>query len=53
VSRKIIWTPSSVKIPVTRCHVVWGLGVTIESFSPTSAFRSVDLPALGWPTSAT
>jgi hypothetical protein len=29
--------------------VVCGLGVTMASFSPTSLFSSVDLPALGRP----
>jgi len=32
-----------------RLRVVWGLRVTMASFSPTSAFSSVDLPALGRP----
>src|SRR5690348_6918209 len=35
-----------------RCRVVWGRGVTMLSFSPTSAFNSVDLPTLGRPTRA-
>src|SRR3981081_2384121 len=32
-----------------RLRVVWGLGEIIASFSPTSAFSIVDLPALGRP----
>src|SRR5271169_2285329 len=32
-----------------RLRVVWGLRVTIATFSPTSALSSVDLPALGRP----
>src|SRR5271157_1037846 len=32
-----------------RFRVVWGLRVTMASFSPTSAFSSVDFPALGRP----
>src|SRR5271169_2220245 len=32
-----------------RLRVVCGLRVTMASFSPTSAFSSVDLPALGRP----
>ena len=35
---------------VMRVRVVCGLWVTIASFSPTSAFSSVHLPALGRPT---
>ncbi len=36
-----------------RLRVVWGLGVTIASFSPTMRFISVDLPTLGRPRIAT
>ena len=36
-----------------RLRVVCGLSETIASFWPTSRLRSVDLPALGRPTSAT
>src|SRR5271166_5001037 len=32
-----------------RLRVVCGLRVTMASFSPTSAFNKVDLPALGRP----
>src|SRR5208283_3082847 len=36
-------------MPWMRLRVVCGLRVTMASFSPTSAFNSVDLPALGRP----
>src|SRR5271166_4986734 len=36
-------------MPWMRLRVVWGLRVTMASFSPTSAFSSVDFPALGRP----
>jgi len=39
--------------PAMRLRVVWGLGVTIATFSPVSAFSSVLLPALGRPRMAT
>ena len=32
-----------------RCLVVWALAVTMDSFSPTRAFISVDLPTFGFP----
>src|SRR3974390_1353739 len=32
-----------------RLRVVWGLRITMASFSPTNAFSSVDCPALGRP----
>ena len=38
--------------PSTRLRVVCTLGLTIASLVPTSRFSSVDLPALGAPTSA-
>src|SRR5262252_4444170 len=38
--------------PSTRVRVVCGLSETIATFSPTSALTSVDLPALGRPTTA-
>ncbi len=53
VSRKIIWARSVVRIPVTRCQVVWALGVTMLRRSPRSAFIRVDFPALGRPTRVT
>ena len=34
---------------VMRLRVVWGLGETIATFSPTRAFVSVDLPTFGRP----
>src|SRR6185503_1312376 len=36
-----------------RLRVVWGLGVTMASFSPTIWLSSVDLPTLGRPRMAT
>src|SRR5271157_4014142 len=36
-------------MPWMRLRVVCGLRVTMASFSPTSAFNRVDLPALGRP----
>src|ERR1700690_1559547 len=36
-------------MPRIRLRVVWGFGEIIASFSPTSAFNSVLLPALGRP----
>ena len=36
-------------IPRMRLRVVCGLGLMMASFSPTSAFSSVDLPAFGRP----
>src|ERR1043166_6269557 len=40
-------------IPRMRLRVVCGTGVTIETFSPTSALTNVLLPAFGRPTTAT
>src|SRR3989304_3329449 len=40
-------------MPITRCRVVCGLAVTIETFWPRRALISVDLPTFGAPTSAT
>src|SRR5271165_4285424 len=40
---------STLTIPWMRLRVVCGLRVTMASFSPTSAFNRVDLPALGRP----
>src|SRR3546814_18336688 len=39
--------------PISRVRVVCALGLTIATFWPTSALTSVDLPALGAPTTAT
>src|ERR1700757_830062 len=36
-------------MPRTTCRVVCGLSVTIETFSPTTRFRSVDFPEFGRP----
>jgi hypothetical protein len=49
VSRKRICASGSVRIPRMRCHVVWGLGDTMQSFWPTSRFIRVDLPTFGLP----
>src|SRR5271165_1877266 len=40
---------STLTMPWMRLRVVCGLRVTMASFSPTSAFSSVDFPALGRP----
>src|SRR5688572_448557 len=40
-------------MPTRRWRVVCGLSETIASFSPSTRLSSVDLPALGRPTSAT
>src|SRR3974390_3521966 len=40
---------ATLAMPRMRLRVVWGLGVTIASFSPTNAFSKVDFPALGRP----
>ena len=53
VSRNTAWAPGRVRMPTTRVRVVCGFGVTIATFSPTSAFVSVDLPTFGRPTMAT
>ena len=39
--------------PVIRVRVVWGLEVTIATFSPTSRFVRLDLPTFGRPMTAT
>src|SRR5215472_1172011 len=39
----------SVRIPTMRRRVVWGRGVTIATFWPTTRFSSVDLPTLERP----
>src|SRR6266849_1850007 len=53
VSRNAIWPRGSLRIPTMRLRVVCGLGETIETFWPRMALSSVDLPALGRPTSVT
>src|ERR687885_12500 len=40
-------------MPMMRRRVVWTLGETIETLVPTRRLRSVDLPTLGAPRSAT
>ena len=52
VSTRMIWLWPSMAMPRTRARVVWALCVTMETFAPTSAFTSVDLPALGAPMTA-
>src|SRR5258708_22259030 len=49
----IIGTSPLVWIPTTRSRVDCGLALTIASFSPITRLRSVDLPALGFPTTVT
>ena len=50
---KMICELPSIAIPRTRLRVVWTFGVTMDTFVPTMAFISVDLPAFGAPISAT
>src|SRR5665647_365841 len=40
-------------MPRMRLRVDWGLGLVMLSFCPMMRLRSVDLPALGFPTTAT
>ena len=53
VSTNTICASPLVRTPRTVERVVCALRVTIDTFSPTSALISVDLPALGAPMSAT
>ena len=53
VSMNTAWSEPRFSTPSTRWRVVCGLSVTMLSFSPTSAFSSVDLPTFGRPTIAT
>ena len=53
VSTNTICASPLVRTPRTVERVVCALRVTIETFSPTSALISVDLPALGAPMRAT
>src|SRR6059036_2660495 len=46
VSRKTTCASGSVRMPRMRLRVVCGLGVTMATLAPTSAFSSVDLPTL-------
>ena len=47
------WYSGSDRMPSTRCRVVCAFSVTMDSVCPSSAFMSVDLPALGRPMMAT
>ena len=53
VSRKRIWTFSAVKMPRSASRVVCGLGLVIAIFCPSTRLKSVDLPTLGRPITAT
>src|SRR5881409_3020751 len=53
VSTNITCASGRFLMPVMRFRVVCGRGDTIESFSPTRRFKSVDFPALGRPMSDT
>src|SRR5262245_7312374 len=53
VSTKTICAGPSIAMPSTRARVVCTFRETIETFAPTRAFSSVDLPELGAPISAT
>ena len=53
VSTNTICVAPASAMPRTRARVVWTLRDTIDTLAPTSALRSVDLPALGAPISAT
>src|SRR5436309_12128528 len=53
VSRKAICPRGSFRMPTMRLRVVCGLAETMETLWPRMRFSSVDLPALGRPTSAT
>ena len=49
VSTKTNWLSPRVLMPQMRFRVVWGLLVTMATFSPTKALVRVDLPTLGRP----
>ena len=49
VSTKTNWLSPRVRTPQMRLRVVWGLLVTMATFSPTRALVRVDLPTLGRP----
>ena len=53
VSRKTHWYSSSVRTPVIRVRVVWGLEETMAIFSPKRAFKREDFPTFALPTMAT
>ncbi len=52
-SVKMNWLSARVSRPTTGSRVDCGLGETIARCSPTSAFKRVDFPTLGFPASAT
>src|SRR5262249_61216211 len=52
VSTRITWLSASMAMPRMRLRVVCTLGVTIETFEPTSALIIVDFPTFGAPISA-
>src|SRR5262247_241666 len=49
VSSKVICPSGRVTMPRTTRRVVCGLSVTMEIFSPTMRFKSVDFPEFGRP----
>ena len=51
-STNTICNPGRVSTPCMRLRVVCGLGLTIDSFLPSSALSSVDFPTFGRPTRA-
>src|SRR6202790_3258437 len=53
VSTKMSCAAPSIEMPRISVRVVCTLGVTIETFAPTSALSSVDFPTFGAPISAT
>ena len=53
MSAMISCASSVVWMPRMRSRVDWGLGLVMLSFWPMMRLRRVDLPALGFPTTAT
>ena len=53
VSTKMSWKSSRVSTARKRCRVVCAVSDVMAIFLPMMAFRSVDFPALGRPTSVT
>src|SRR5438552_13527857 len=53
VSTNTSWAAPWIAMPSTRLLVVCTLGETIETLAPTRRLTSVDLPALGAPSTAT
>ena len=45
-----IWVSPVLSMAVMRLRVVWGRAMTMATFCPIKAFRSVDLPVFGLPT---